>query len=282
MIKDVLVHLDGSPRDEERLQHAEAIASIWQSHVTGLFTNPTPDIPLVAPMNGGAAAAEIIVSLSEESKRAGDVLQKNLTGRMARLNVPNEIRRLDGTPGVLSNEIVTEARCADLLIMSRPYGSDGSERWDAAFEAVLFEGGRSVLVVPPGHRPPDVIRRVLVCWRNTREATRAVAEAACFLEKATKITILTVDPDQKKGADKTEPSADIAKHISRFGPPVEVSIAPSEGRAIGEVILERARRASADLIVMGGYGHSRAREWILGGATRDTLSKSEIPILMAH
>jgi len=282
MIKDVLVHLDGSPRDEERLQHAEAIASIWQSHVTGLFTNPTPDIPLIAPMDGGAAAAEIIVSLNEESKGAGDVLQKNLADRMARFSVPNEIRRLDGTPGVLSNEIVTEARWADLLVMSRPYGTDGSERWDAAFEAVLFEGGRGVLLVPPGHRPADAIRRVLVCWRNTREAARAVAEAAPFLEKATKVTILTVDPDQGTGTGRTEPAADIAKHISRFGAPVEVSIAHSQGRDIGEVILDQARRVSADLIVMGGYGHSRAREWILGGATRNTLSTSEIPILMAH
>ncbi|KLK92266.1 hypothetical protein AA309_14805 [Microvirga vignae] len=282
MIKDVLVHLDGTPRDEERLQHAEAIASISQAHVTGLLTNPLPDMPLIAPMDAGAAAAEILVSLNEEAKGTGDALQKKLTARMALFSVPNEIRRLDATPGGIPNEAASEARWADLFIMSRPYGTDGSEEWDSLFEAVLFEGGRSVLVVPPNHRAADAIRRVLVCWRDTREAARAVAEAAPFLAKATKITILVVDPEQKETDSNNQPTADIAKHISRYGAPVEVSIVQSQGRDVSDVILEQARRTSADLIVMGGYGHSRAREWIIGGATRNTLSTSEFPILMAH
>lgn len=281
MIKDVLVHLDGTPRDEERLQHADVIAAASQAHVTGLFTNLLPDMPLIAPMDAGAAAAEILVSLNDEAKRTGDLLQKKLAERLQRFSVSSEVRRVDGTPGELSSQAATEARWADLFIMSRPYGMDGSEQWGQLFEAVLFESGRSVLVVPPNHRPADAIRRVLVCWRNTREAARAVAEAMPFLEKATKITILVVDPEKK--ADNTgEPTADIAKHISRYGAPVEVSIAQSQGRDVSEVILEQARKASADLIVMGGYGHSRAREWIIGGATRNTLTTSEFPVLMAH
>jgi nucleotide-binding universal stress UspA family protein len=282
MIKDVLVHLDGTPRDEERLEHAEAIAAASQAHVTGLITNLLPDIPLIAPMDAGAAAAEILVNLTEEAKGTGDVLQKKLTDRLARFSVPNEIRRLDGTPGELSNNAPAEARWADLFIMSRPYGTDGSAQWDDLFEAVLFGGGRSVLIVPPNHRPADAIRRILVCWRDTREAARAVAEAAPFFEKATKITILTVDPEQAKEGRTAEPTADIARHISRFGAPVEANIVQSQGRDVSEVILDQARKTSADLIVMGGYGHSRAREWIIGGATRNTLSISEFPILMAH
>ncbi|PVE23376.1 universal stress protein [Microvirga sp. KLBC 81] len=281
MIKDVLVHLDGTSRDEERLQHAEAIASVSQAHVTGLFTNLLPDVPLIAPMDAGAAAAEILVSLTEEAKGTGDVLQRKLADRMARFSVPNEIRRIDGTSGEISNEAATEARWADLFIMSRPYDANGSEQWNSLFEAVLFEGGRSVLVVPPNHRPADALRRVLVCWHNSREAARAAAEAVPFLEKATKITILVVDPEHKADGN-SQPAADIAKHISRYGAPVEVTTAESQGRDVSDVILEQARRTSADLIVMGGYGHSRAREWIIGGATRNTLITSEFPILMAH
>jgi nucleotide-binding universal stress UspA family protein len=196
--------------------------------------------------------------------------------------VPNEIRRIDGTLGQITNDAATEARWADLFIMSRPYDTDGSEQWVSLFEAVLFEGGRGVLVVPPGHRPADAIRRILVCWRDTRETSRAIAEAAPFLARATKTVILTVDPEPKTGGDGSEPTADIAKHISRYGAPVEVSVVRSQGRDVSDVILEQARRISADLIVMGGYGHSRAREWIIGGATRDTLMGSEFPILMAH
>jgi len=282
MIKDVLVHLDGTPRDEERLQHAEAIAAISQAHVTGLLTTPLPDIPLIAPMDGGAAAAGILASLNAEAQAAGDALQKKLADRLARLPVSSEVRRLDGTFGQIAHDAASEARWADLLVMSRPYDMDAREQWDTLFEAVLFGGGRGVLVVPPNHRPADAIRRILVCWRDTREAARAVAEAIPFLERATKVTILTVDPDRRKGDGAGEPTADIARHVSRFGAPVEVTIAQSEGRDVSEVILDRARRFSADLIVMGGYGHSRAREWIIGGATRNTLSTSEFPILMAH
>lgn len=281
MIKDVLVHLDGTPRDEERLQQAEALASVCQAHVTGLLTNPLPDMPLITPMDAGAAAAGILISLTEEARGTGDTFQRRLTERMARFSVPNEIRRLDGTPGELTSQAASEARWADLFIVSRPYDVNETAHWDALFEAVLFEGGRSVLVVPPNHRPADSIRRILVCWRNTREAARAVAEAVPFLQKATKVTILAVDPDTRKGTG-SEPTADIAKHISRYGAPVEVSIARSEGRDISEVILDQARRTSSDLIVMGGYGHSRAREWMIGGATRNTLTVSEFPILIAH
>jgi len=282
MIKDLLVHLDGTSSDEERLQHAEAVASVFQAHVTGLFTNLLPDMPMIAPMDAGAAAAGVLVSLTDEARATGDGLQKRLAERMARLCVSNEIRRVEGTLGQIARQIASEARWSDLFVVSRPYDADGSTRWNVLFESVLFEGGRGVLVVPPGHRPSDAIRRVLVCWRNTREAARAVAEAAPFLQKATKVTILAVDPEPQTDGAQSEPTADIAKHISRYGAPVEVSIAQSEGRPIGEVIQDHARRTSADLIVMGGYGHSRAREWMLGGATRDTLAQSEYPILMAH
>ena len=120
---------------------------------------------------------------------------------------------------------------------------------DALFEEVLFEGGRGVLVVPPRHRPADAVRRVLVCWRNAREAARAVAEALPFLETATKVTILMVDPEPKKLDTDNAPTADIAKHICRFGAPVDVSVVERQGRDVSDVILDQARRASADLIV---------------------------------
>lgn len=282
MIKDILVHLDGTAQDEERLKHAEAVAAASQAHVTGLFTNALPDMPMIAPMDGGAAAAEVLLSITDEAKGAGDVLQGKLAERVSRFSVPAEIRRIDGTPGQLANDAVTEARWADLFVLGSPYRDDDSARWDNLFEAVLFESGRGVLVVPPKGRPADAIRRILVCWRNTREAARALAEAAPFLEKATRAVILAVDPERAKDGSDAEPAADIAKHVSRYGHTVEVNIIESQGRDVSEIILEQARRISADLIVMGGYGHSRTREWIIGGATRDTLRSSDIPVLIAH
>ena len=174
------------------------------------------------------------------------------------------------------------ARWADLFVVSQPFGRNGDSQWKGLFEAVLFESGRGVLVVPPGHRSSDGIRRVLVCWKDTREAARAVAEATPILEKAARTVILLVDPGSPENRGKSEPAADLAKHLDRHGAQVEVVVAKSRGRSVSDVILEQAGRISADLIVMGGYGHSRAREWIMGGVTRDLLSSSRFPILMAH
>lgn len=282
MIKDVLVHLDGTPQDEERLQHAEAIASLSQAHVTGLFTNPLPDMPMVAPMDAGAGVAEVLVTLEDEARRSGDTVQQRLTERFAGLGVPSEVRRMDEVPGGLPDRAAAEARWADLFVASRPYDDKGAGQWVNLFEAVLFEGGRGILVVPPNRRPADAIRRVLVCWRNTREAARAVAEASPIIAKAVRTVVLVVDPEPARDGGRDAPAADIAKHLDRLGTSVEVSVVESQGREVSEVILEQARRMSADLIVMGGYGHSRAREWMLGGSTRDMLSSSDVPILMAH
>lgn len=281
MIKDVLVHLDGSADDELRLGHAEAIASTCQAHVTGLFTNTLPDLAPMVPLDGGAAAAEVIADLDEEARRSGDRIQQRLTERFSRFAVSNEVRRLDGTLGQLIGEAVSEARRADLFVTKRPYdGKDGTQ-WDDLFEAVLFGSGRGVYVVPPSRKPSDEIRRVLVAWRDTRETARALAEAAPFIERATRTGVLVVDPEQS-GPGKPTIDIDIAQHLGRYGTQVEVDLVESKGRSVADIILDQAHRMSADLIVMGGYGHSRAREWILGGTSRDMLERSDLPILMAH
>ncbi|MGO4707324.1 universal stress protein [Microvirga sp. 2MCAF38] len=282
MIKDILVHLDGSPEDEMRIGHAESIASTHEAHITGLFTNSLPDYAAFASMDGGAGAAALLAQLQDESKREADEVQQRLTERFARLGVSNEIRRIEDVPGLISNLVASEARWGDLMVVGQPYRENSKTDWDDLFETVLFEGGRSVLVIPPNRQPTDAIRRILICWRDSREATRAVAEALPFLEKATRTEILVVDPTPDGSGTKSAPATDIARHLDRHGTEVEINLVESEDRGISEVVLEQARRLSADLVVMGGYGHSRAREWIMGGATRDMLANSEFPILMAH
>jgi nucleotide-binding universal stress UspA family protein len=282
MIRDVLVQLDGGADDELRLLHAEAIATAAQAHVTGLFTNSLPDIAALMPVDGGAATAQVLADLDEKARRSGDRIQQHLTGRLSRLSVSNELLRLDGPPGQLAGRAASEARRADLFVASRPYGRDDASRWDELFEAVLFGSGRGVYVVPPGRKPSDAIRRILVAWRDTRETARAVAEAAPLIGMAARTNVLVVDPETEAAVDLPAPGIDLARHLERYGTNVEVSLLDSGGRPVGEIILDQARRTSADVIVMGAYGHSRAREWFLGGATRDILETSEFPILMAH
>lgn len=282
MIKDILVHLDGSEEDEHRLCHAEAIAAAAGAHITGLFLNSLADLTVVMPLDGGAAAVQMLADLDDEARRQGDIRQQRLTERFSRMSVLNEIRRIDAIPGELINRAVSDVRWSDLFVMSRPYGSNGSGKWNELFEAALFEGSGGIYVVPPGAKASDAFRRILIAWKDTRQTARAVAEAMPLIEKATRTAVVLVDADRGYVDEKREPGADLARHLDRHGTKVEIELVESAGRAVGEVILDRAHRMSADLVVMGAYGHSRAREWVLGGATVEMLAKCEIPLLLAH
>jgi nucleotide-binding universal stress UspA family protein len=155
----------------------------------------------------------------------------------------------------------------------------GFDRGDLA-ERVIFEGGHAVYLVPPGRKSARSIRNVLVAWRHTRESARAVAEFLPLVGAATTVRIVAVD--EKDAGVKEDKLAAIVNHLNRYGAKVEVSVTDANDAAIASVILDEARRTDADLIVMGAYGHSRFREWILGGVTQDMIARSDVPILMAH
>ena len=282
MYKDVLVHLDGSSADEARIRYAEAIASEWQGHITGILTNPMPDYASFVSADGAVGGAALLVEIEEDAMRRGTGTEQRLAERFSRLGVPGEIRRINDTPSRLAARVAREARWGDICIVGRPYSEPPVPLADSLFESILFEGGCGVLIVPPSQQPPDACRRVLICWRDTREASHAVAQALPIIHKATRVAVLAVDPQNEPDGSPTDPVADISRHLSRHGTQVEADIVESKGRDLVELFLEHARRFSADLIVMGGYGHSRTREWMLGGATRDMLTASEFPVLMAH
>ena len=277
MIKDIMVHLDGSPEDEIRLEHGQALASPGRAHLIGLFTNQLPDLTVAMPMDGGAAAIQILTELQDQAMRDGDAKAKWLKQRWADLQVPSELRRLDESFGVLNGKVVEQARCADLFIATRPYGEAKSAAWPDLVEAVLFGSGRAMLLVPPGRHRQGPIETVLVAWNGSRESARALREGLEFIEQAARTVVLVVDPPTDG-----MPCADLKAHLAHHNVVAEVVTAESEDRPIAEIILEEARRISADLIIMGAYGHTRLREQVFGGATRDMLTASESPILVAH
>ncbi|WP_201864433.1 universal stress protein [Microvirga soli] len=277
MIKDIMVHLDGSPEDEIRLEHGQALATAGRAHLIGLFTNQLPDLTVAMPMDGGAAAIQVLTELQDQAMKDGDVTARRLTERLAGLQVPSELRRFDETFGALTGKVVDQARCADLFIATRCYGKAKSPLWPDLVEAVLFGSGRALLLVPPGRRRQGPIETVLVAWNGSRESARALREGLEFIEQAARVVVLVVDPP----AD-AEPVAELKAHLAHHNIVAEVVTAESRDRDVGDVILEEARRVSADLVVMGAYGHTRLREQVFGGATRDMLTTSESPILVAH
>jgi len=277
MTKDIMVHLDGSAEDEIRLEYGQALAASDQAHLIGIFTNLLPDLTFPMPMDGGAAAIQVLADLDEHARQDGDVTEKRLTERLASLRVSHEFRRLDGTYGALCAKVTDMARCADLFIATRPHREPDTPDWPDLAEAVLFGSGRALLLVPPGYHRRGPVRTVLVAWNGSREAARALREGLGFIEQAARAVILVVDPP-----GNTEPWREVEHHLVRHGVVAEVISAESGNRGIGDVILDEANRLSADLIVMGGYGHARLREQVFGGTTRDVLHAAATPLLIAH
>jgi nucleotide-binding universal stress UspA family protein len=175
------------------------------------------------------------------------------------------------------------ARYADLAILGQ-IDPDGNEM--AAIrprpERVALESGRPVLVVPYAGHFETMGRRVVVAWDASREATRAVNDAIPLLAAAETVTVLAIDPHQGPTGHGELPGADISLHLARHGVKATIERTVSAGVPPGEVLLSRAADLAADLLVMGAYGHSRARELLLGGVTRTILNSMTVPVLMSH
>jgi nucleotide-binding universal stress UspA family protein len=278
MIKDVTVYLDGSKADDARLAHAAAIASRFEAHLTGLFLNALPDYAIGG--YDGALTAEYIAGMEEDAIKAGNDAEPRLAERLAKAAGLSELRRRDLHRDRFWDAVAEQGRVSDLLVMTRPYG-ETAPLDPLIVEAALFGAGRGVLVVPPetGRTAPP--RKVLVGWRNTRETARAVAEAMPFLTAAEQVILAMVDEDGAPAQQGLEPAADIARHLDRHGVATEVRHVSKWDRT-ADALVNEAKVTGADMIVVGAYGHSRLREWVLGGTTRDLLGTCPLPVLMAH
>ena len=277
MIKDIMVHLDGSPEDEIRLEHGQAIAV----RRTGPSDRDVHQ-PAAGPhrrhahgwRRGRDTGADRAGGQGPPGRRCQRQASDGAAGQPAGAERAAPARR---DFGVLSARVVEQARCADLFIATRPYGETDAAVWPDLVEAVLFGSGRALLLVPPGRHRQGPIQTVLVAWNGSREAARALREGLAFIEQAARTVVLVVDPPTD-----TMPWVEVEGHLARHGVVAEVVTAESQDRRVADVILDEARSISADLVIMGGYGHTRLRERVFGGATRDMLTASESPLLVAH
>ncbi|MCC0030551.1 MAG: universal stress protein [Brucellaceae bacterium] len=173
------------------------------------------------------------------------------------------------------------ARYADLSLLQT--GDQMDELvFDRALQGQLFESARPVLAVPGAAVPVLRAREVLIAWNASAEATRAVHCALDMLREADTVHIAMIDPVASESQQGEEPGSDLAAYLARHGMNVSVEVLASGSRNQGEVILQHATDIGAGMIVMGGYGHSRLREYIFGGVTKYLLDHATMPLLMAH
>ena len=196
-----------------------------------------------------------------------------------RAAVAAESRMLDVPVASAPDVFAKIARRFDLAVMGQPEPqAPALER--LIVEAALFDSGRPVLIVPYIQQRGLTLDRVIVAWDGSRSAARAVADAMPLLVRAKATEVVTVASEPAKSDEI--PGADIAQHLARHGVKVEVDSIVNVESDVASTILSHAADISADFLVMGGYGHSRLREFVLGGVTRGILSSMTLPTLMSH
>lgn len=175
--------------------------------------------------------------------------------------------------------LIEYSRLRDLTIVPVPEG-DYLDQWYA--ESIIFGSGRPIVILPYARKRSGsfALDTVIVAWDFSRPATRAMADAIPILEKAKRVCVLTVT--KEKAIDTRRSGAELAKHLARHGADVVLDEVDAKGRSIGDVFEAHVTYRNADLLVMGAYGHSRLREFVLGGATKSMLSRPPVPILMSH
>ena len=276
MIKDVMVHLDGTAADEARLAAVDEIAELFQSRIIGLFLNV---LPLLAPEEENGLSAVQSVNLIDLAREAGDKMEIKLTQRLARLQKPVELRRFDGFVDTIADIAAREARTADAFVTLRPNGA--SPEPERMVESVLFGSGRHLLLVPHRRSAKVALDHILLAWNGSRESARAMAEAMPYLRKAQAVTVIVVDDEPPVEQNALE-GVSAVDHLKQHDVSAVLHHARARKGDVGATLMTEAKQRKANLIVMGGYGHSRLREWLLGGATYELLHGAHVPLLIAH
>jgi nucleotide-binding universal stress UspA family protein len=277
--RDLLVHVDVGKGSEARTDAAVALAKAWGAHLTGLGLVAEPYLP---PMLGVNLPADVLREQLETAKETARQALERAAEAARRQGVELETRIEVGAIDRLPQLLARQARHADLTVVGQPDPDEEGVDASMLVEAAFLDTGRPALVVPYiGARamPP---KRVMVCWDGGREATRAVHDALPLLTAADSVSIVVVDPAGLGGRIGQQPGADLARHLARHGVRVQARAVDSGGLAVGDVVLSEAADESADLVVMGGFGHSRLRELVLGGVTRHLLEHMTLPALLAH
>jgi len=293
-LRDIAVVLDDSTASEIRLGIAIALAQQHGAHLTGLSALELlmPTRPIVRPrgnpevdtqpdsqlLNWGAASPVDYSEANRQAAERAEQIEATFRERLRFSHLRGEWRVVSGK---VSEAVVGQARQADLVILGQvnpdhrlpPEGRQ-------LVEDVLMTSGRPILVIPYIGRFETVGSRILVGWNNSREAARAVNDALPLLAKATSVVVLEASP--RKSATDDVTSAGLTRHLTRHGINAETSRTVLVDTSAPDLLLNYAADLGADLLVIGGYGHSRVRELVLGGVTHELLRHMTLPVLMSH
>lgn len=272
--KTVLVHLDTDAQRDVRFEIAVDMVRKSDGHLIGIHPVEPPYLPPSLGELSGPIEAEVVEAQRRESADRVDRLRAWFESEQQRTGLNLEFRTEEGDPGAA---LVAQGRYSDVLIIGQ--GDEDSVFPDASMvERVILDGGCPVCVVPQQATGKTVSGTVVVAWNDSKEAAHAITAAMPLLMAAEKVIVLQVDSPRM---DETQ-AEDKALQLGRLGVRCEAHHVGSSGRPIGEVLVSTIANLGADSVIMGAYGHTRLREWVLGGATRSILLKMPVPVIFAN
>ncbi|MDA9524750.1 universal stress protein UspA [Bradyrhizobium sp. CCBAU 11434] len=276
-IRDVLLTLTSypGPTPVSVIDRAVSLISPFGAHIAAISCEVHVEIPGTF-LSGVGNVGSMVASEAHKSRKNAQDLLAAFEATATKSGLLHETILERCLTSEVPDLLVDYARLRDLTIVPVPESYD---QWYA--EAIIFGSGRPTLVLPEATASRDAeLNRVIVAWDFSRAAARAVSDAIPILEKAREVFIVTVT-NEKAISSRRSPS-ELAKNLSRHGVDVVVEEVDAAGRAIGDALAAQIASRRADLLVMGAYGHSRLREFILGGATRSILTRPPIPVLLSH
>ena len=277
-IKTILVHMTRSHDAGQLMEAACAIARKYNAHLIGMaaFSAMPPVPPLTIPYTG-----DVIKEMQEAAAQAELALKKAFEAATHDAPFVSEWVRVKGLTSDLVGSVLDQARAVDLVIAAQR-----DPDWELGPvldfpEQLALESGRPIFLVPRKGQKDLAIEKVAIAWNGTRESARAAFDALPFLDAAKEVVILTVTDDGKPQETLT-PATALAATLARHGIDTTITHLKSENAAVSQTILNETDKIGADLLVLGAYGHSRLREFVFGGVTRDLTNDSKIPLLISH
>jgi nucleotide-binding universal stress UspA family protein len=278
MLSDIVVHIPVEQPAQPVIDCAVSIGSTFDAHIDGIAcVYPTFDPLMAFEASAENVAALTAATQSNMDKAASALDQFEIAAR--RIGISHGARCISNTTYAATPFLTEISRLYDLSIVAQPDYSKPNR--DALLpEALLFDSGRPILMVPYIHSGPLKLDRILICWDGGRPAARAVHDAMPFLHRAKAIDIVSVNEDSATVGEAS--SEALQTHLARHDLFVEVQRTNADTANIFNAILSLAADKNTDLIVMGGYGHSKFREFVLGGVTRGIFVTLTVPALISH
>lgn len=264
--------------DAAALSAAVDVARREDAHLEILCLGIDRTQPAFYYAGAGAVANQVSVDEAEHDAKA---LEDFVTAYMAPQGINWSVRAIAAQATGLSQFLAHQIRFSDMAILSKPYGEGRGHESEAIVESALFDAGIPVLVLPDATPFPEHMKQVIVAWNEGREALSAIRAALPLLIAADNVDITIIDPP-RHGPNRSDPGGALSQMLARHGVRAEVSVLAKTMPRVSDVLTRHMADKNADLLVMGAYGHSRFRESILGGATRNMLQMAKFPVLMAH